>query len=182
MSKLETNTIDTVSGTSNLVIGSTNSSTVTFESGAATGHMSPAFLAQVTSDTTISDGVVTTMIFGTESYDTDSAYDNSNGRFTIPSGKAGKYFIYTKVQLQCSNDNLFLDGQIQVFKNGSVATVARNYVLGDGRVYTLNENLALDLAESDYIEVKAYVDDNGGTPQYNGGLFRSYFGAYRIGS
>ena len=45
MSKLETNTIDTVSGTTNLTIGSTNSSTVTFESGSATGHMSPAFHA-----------------------------------------------------------------------------------------------------------------------------------------
>jgi hypothetical protein len=43
MSKLETNTIDTVSGTSNLVIGSTNSSTVTFENGAVTGHNYPAF-------------------------------------------------------------------------------------------------------------------------------------------
>jgi len=142
----------------------------------------PAFLAQVTSSTTISDDTVTTIIFGTESYDTDNVYDNSNGRFTVPSGKAGKYFIYSKVQLQCSNDNLFLDGQIQVFKNGSNLTTARVQPLGDGRVYTLNENLALDLAESDYIEIKAYLNDNGGTPQYNGGDFRSYFGAYRIGS
>ena len=47
MSKLETNTIDTVSGTTNLVIGSTNSSTVTFENGAATGHMYPAFEARL---------------------------------------------------------------------------------------------------------------------------------------
>ena len=31
MSKLETNTIDTVSGTTNLTIGSTNTSTVTFK-------------------------------------------------------------------------------------------------------------------------------------------------------
>ena len=37
MSKLETNTIDTISGTTNLTIGSTNSSTVTFENGAVTG-------------------------------------------------------------------------------------------------------------------------------------------------
>ena len=144
--------------------------------------MKPAFLAQVTSDTTISDDTVTTIIFGTESYDTDNVYDNSNGKFTVSSGKAGKYFIYSKVQLQCSNDNLFLDGQIQVFKNGSNLTTARVQPLGDGRVYTLNENLALDLAESDYIEIKAYLNDNGGTPQYNGGDFRSYFGAYRIGS
>ena len=45
MSKIETNTIDTISGTTNLTIGSTNSSTVTFESGAVTGHMSPSFYA-----------------------------------------------------------------------------------------------------------------------------------------
>ncbi len=146
--------------------------------------MYPAFLAYVSSDTTISDNTLTTMIFGTEVYDTNNAYNNSNGIFTVPSGKAGKYFLYSKVQLQCSNDNLFTDGQIQVFKNGSHISTARVRPLGDGRVYTLNEHFAIDLSESDYIEVKAYVDDNGGTPQYNGNAsqYLSYFGAYRIGS
>ena len=157
------------------------SGTITVTNGAMTGHNYPAFLAFVTSSTSISDDTVTTVIFGTEVYDTNSVYNNSNGRFTIPSGLAGKYFVYTKVQLQCSNDNTFLDGQIQVFKNGSNLTTARVQPLGDGRVYTLNENLALDLAEGDYIEIKAYLNDNGGTPQYNGGAYRSYFGAYRIG-
>jgi hypothetical protein len=184
MSKLEANTIDTVSGTTNLVIGSTNSSTVTFESGAATGHMSPAFFAHASSNTNISDGVVTTIIFGTEVYDTDSAYDNSNGRFTVPSGKAGKYFLYSGVQLQCGGDNQFLDGQIQLFKNGSSAHTSRIMPLGDGLIYTLQVNFAIDLVATDYIEIKAYVDDNGGTPAYNGhaSQFKSYFGAYRIGA
>ena len=45
MSKLETNTIDTVSGTSNLVIGSTNTSTITMPNGALSGQNYPAFMA-----------------------------------------------------------------------------------------------------------------------------------------
>ena len=55
MSKLETNTIDTISGTTNLTIGSTNSSTVTFESGAPTGQNYPAFHAYVSSDQTLNN-------------------------------------------------------------------------------------------------------------------------------
>ena len=69
MSKLETNTIDTISGTTNLVIGSTNSSTVTFESGAATGHMYPAFFAGVgNSAQSLSNDSATKMQFNYEDF------------------------------------------------------------------------------------------------------------------
>ena len=59
MSKLETNTIDTVSGTTNLTIGSTNTSTialgasgdtVTVPNGALTGQNYPAFMASLSAD------------------------------------------------------------------------------------------------------------------------------------
>ena len=50
MSKLETNTIDTVSGTANLTIGSTNTSTVTLTNGEVTGHMYPAFAVNLNAE------------------------------------------------------------------------------------------------------------------------------------
>ena len=41
----------------------------------------------------IANTTSTVVIFDTEIYDTDSAYDNSTGVFTVPSGKGGKYFF-----------------------------------------------------------------------------------------
>ena len=55
MSKLETNTIDTVSGTSNLVIGSTNTSTITMPSGEVTGQNYPMFQVHLDSNQAISN-------------------------------------------------------------------------------------------------------------------------------
>ena len=146
--------------------------------------MKPAFFAHASSNTTISDATQTIMIFGTEVYDTNGVYDNSNGRFTVPTGFAGRYFIYAAGMLQCGGSNQFLDGQILLYKNGTVIHQARHDPLGDGLIYTLNLTFAIDLVASDYIEIKAYVDDNGGTPQYNGNAsqYKSYFGAYRMGA
>ena len=101
MSKLETNTIDTVSGTTNLTIGSTNSSTVTFENGSPTGHMYPAFEAYLSSAQIPSNEITTKVQCDTEVFDTDSCYDNStNYRFTPT--VAGKYFVYATHFLRSS--------------------------------------------------------------------------------
>ena len=52
----------------------------------------PAFSAHRTSQQNLgSAGSVNKMIMNVEDYDTDSAYDTSNGRFTVPTGKGGKY-------------------------------------------------------------------------------------------
>jgi outer membrane protein assembly factor BamC len=62
MSKLETNTIDTVSGTSNLTIGSSNASTITLKSGATLTNFpdnTPYFYGELASNQTISRGAFT---------------------------------------------------------------------------------------------------------------------------
>ena len=72
MSKLETNTIDTVSGTTNLTIGSYKSSTVTFENGAVTGHMYPAFHAYLHSTKLLMIVQLQKYKLTTEDLDTDN--------------------------------------------------------------------------------------------------------------
>ena len=183
MGTIKATNIEPIADNGTVTLGSSGD-TFSLGSGVNSQLLRPAFFAHASSNTNISDGVVTTIIFGTEVYDTDNAYDNSNGRFTVPSGKAGKYFLYSGVQLQGSSDNIFLDGQIQLFKNGSSAHTSRMMPLGDGLIYTLQVNFAIDLVATDYIEIKAYQDTNGGNGAYNGhaSQYKSYFGAYRIGS
>ena len=63
----------------------------------------PAFSAYLNSDQTLSDNTDTKGNYDTEAYDTDSAYDTSNKRFTVPSGE-GKYFFYARGRFYDASD------------------------------------------------------------------------------
>ena len=112
MSKIETNTIDTISGSATMQVGSTNTSTINIgvsgdtvnipsgvtiaNAGTATGFgdNTPSIKAVRSSAQSIPNTTSTVVIFDTEIYDTDSAYDNSTGIFTVPAGKGGKYAFF----------------------------------------------------------------------------------------
>ena len=98
MSKLETNTIDTVSGTTTLQIGSTNTGTITLGASGDTLDLSNpstvtlnaamknqhAFFAADSSGISFATSSITKMIYATEVFDLSSAYNPTNGRFTAP--------------------------------------------------------------------------------------------------
>ena len=97
MSKILVDTIDTRSGTSNITIGSSNASQITLKSGATLTNFpanTPAFFAKVGSNQSVSNDTYTTVAFDTEVYDTDSAFNTSTYKFTVPTGKAGKYVFF----------------------------------------------------------------------------------------
>ena len=84
MSKIEANTIDSVSGTSTLTLGPSNASTIALGSGdVQSNFLYPAFEASLSADQTISNNSQTKVQFNTEDLDTNGCYDNStNYRFT----------------------------------------------------------------------------------------------------
>ena len=186
MSKLETNTIDTVSGTTNLTIGSTNSSTVTFENGAVTGHMYPAFFVYLSSNQSVSDATYTKIQFNTELLDTDNAYDNStNYRFTPQ--KAGNYFISVNIMSDYSNTTNIQDTVI--YKNGD--KFLRSYLDNRGQnTYNQSTNVSGIVSlngSSDYIEGFTRLDVGSGTPALSGSSSSplqhyTYMYGYRIGA
>ena len=185
MSKLETNTIDTVSGTSNLVIGSTNTSTITMPNGALSGQNYPAFEAYLSSTQSVSNDVTIKIQIDTEDFDTDNCYDNStNYRFTPT--VAGKYYVYAKARGQSSGDNLLRDINLSVYKNGSLLSkttwlLRNNYE----RAATPSIFNIVDMnGSSDYVELYGKITQPSGTPDgFIGSAFReTIFGAYRIGS
>ena len=188
MSKLETNTIDTVSGTTNLTIGSTNTSTITMPNGALSGQNYPAFDAYLSSETTVSDNNTYTKIqFDTELLDTDNAYDNStNYRFTVPSGKAGKYFIKVSARCISSADTTLEKAYVSIFKNGTqFRENQENYQNNAIRAGTVTVNAILDLSVSDYIEGYVAIKNSSGTRQVgdsNSQYKSTYLLGYRIGA
>ena len=180
MSKLEANTIDTISGTSNLVIGSTNSSTVTFENAAnVTGHMYPAFHyhagagAQSISNTTWTKITA----FTTQNYDTNSVVSSST--FTVPSGLGGKYFLYMCVGLDAGAG---APARLLAGIHRSNGTELLNSEQGNGSPYnTANACGTFNLSVADEIVFRVYQNSGGSRDTLNS-TQQGYFGGFRIGA
>ena len=80
-------------GSGTITIGASGE-TVSLASGASQTMAvnTPAFLAYASATTSMPNASATKITFGNEIYDTDSAFASST--FTVPVGKAGKYFFY----------------------------------------------------------------------------------------
>jgi len=136
------------------------------------GTNTPAVSAYMSSSQTVSDNTSTKVQYNAELYDTDSAYDHSsNYRFTVPSGKAGKYFIHASCYMYgSSNDEK--NFEIEIFLNGS--KVRRMFFQNPGYSASLsaggNQKITgiLDLSVSDYIEIFGKMDVDSGTPTFYG--------------
>ena len=173
MSKVQVDTIDTRSGTSTMQIGSTNTSTINIgvsgdtvnipsgvtiaNAGTATGFgedNTPAFRAKTNATLTFSSGYVK-IAFNTEEWDTDNAYDHSsNYRFTVPSGKAGKYHFTIGIE-QAGTSAQGVNYPLVIYKNGAQQRFVNVNPSYGGNVERLRVvwSETLDLAVSDYIEV-----------------------------
>jgi|TARA_R100001440_G_scaffold68634_2_gene90243 hypothetical protein len=142
----------------------------------------PAFEAYLGSDQTgISDATYTKVQFNTETFDTDSTYDNStNYRFTP--AVEGKYYIYGNLCLQTTGGHELNLGITSIYLNG---TLYRSTILDPNTTAMISCNLPIDatmnLSATDYVEIFAYIErTSGGSRDIKSGSKRTYFGAYKI--
>jgi|SRR6056300_1092309 len=186
---LRANTIDAVTGTSSLTLGGTNATSITLGSGASFSNVSgqnyPAFEVYKSSDQSVTDGSTTKITFDTKALDTDSAYDTSTSKFTVPSGKAGKYFIYSILTHRSVTVGQINDCRTVIYKNGSQYKTSF-FIFGSatGHYLSLNAYTILDLSDGDYVEIYGLVNVSSGNAQVEGVSTdrRSAFGGYRIGA
>ena len=168
---LKVSNIETSSGSGTITIGQSGE-TVTIASGATQtgigGANTPAFEATVaSSNADITQSTWTKLSFNSEVFDTDSAYDHTtNYRFTVPTGKAGKYFFEGSVY-GYSGDNNLNRLHIRLYKNGSQIVVFAendwtNQAYRNAQMYS--SSAVIDLAVNDYIELYANLYSSGGTP------------------
>ena len=150
----------------------------------ATGiKMTPAFEATLSANQGISDATDTKVQFDTETFDTDSCYDNSsNYRFTPTT--AGKYYVYARIQSDAQAAANFSQAQIKIYKNGSrAAQTQMNMNNNNPENIGVNVFNIMDMnGSSDYLEIYAYIDDTSSTPTIRGTSSYSWtsFGAYKI--
>ena len=148
------------------------------------GTNTPAFSALMAfnQSQTLTDNVDTKIEMDTEDFDTASAFDTSNYRFTVPVGSAGKYFLYFYVNVIGGSDNDLRWANVRLYKNGAANFTAsdNDYRTGYPRQVTLGASLITDCAEGDYFEVYAQVYDFSGDPEAFGSQRQTRFGGYKL--
>jgi len=133
---------------------------------AAAGGVDTIFnLSKNGDQASISDNTLTKITGWTANVDTGSGWDNSNNKFVIPSGKAGKYLIgATITQTQSGGGNSSADTyDIMIFKDGAVAFTNHDKNRPALDFCTNHITAILDLDAADYLEIYVKVTAGGGT-------------------
>jgi hypothetical protein len=143
----------------------------------------PAFLAKLSADQSLPNTTATKIQFDSEDYDTDGAYDNTtNYRFTVPTGKGGKYCLYYVAHIDSGSVNTLNRCETYIYKNGTkISQFKVDPRSNTGTKFNLGQTVVLDLSASDYIEIFAFIDCPSGVSDIDKGeTYDNYFGAYRI--
>ena len=136
------------------------------------GTMTPAFEATIGSQQNLTNQTYTKIILATESFDTDSKYDASAGRFTPAT--AGKYFVYATVKIQYGGGAG--SGQyVAIYKNGSLHR-ANGIDASTVDGHSVFATVTFD--DDDYVELYAYSASNSANIANESN--RCVFGAYKI--
>ena len=197
MSKLETNTIDTLSGTANLTIGganntgtttikTNNTAAITINSNQIVTLPSfPAFSAGLSSSATFS--VNTFYIFNdvtsTAHFNQGSHYSTSTGLFTAP--VAGVYQFYCSIIWESVANGHAMNDAWRFRKNSTSLHYDNRraeYVAGttgNGGYYTTHQSAIIKLAANDTFGV--YVGANSAAQTVHGNTNFTYFQGYLIG-
>ena len=116
----------------------------------------PAFSARPNAVQAISNDTLTKVSFQTEDFDTDNAF--ASDKFTVPSGKAGKYYFEATFLINSATDKQFAG---YIYKNGSriLYSIGKEQTgSGSATSASATASVILDLAVGDYIEFYIYQD------------------------
>lgn len=127
--------------------------------GISSGVNTPAF--RVTDgDQILSNDTSTKLEFNTVDFDTDSAFSTSTYRFTVPSGKSGKYYFESYVSIP-GIDDLEL-GQNWIRLNDTTNyNLIREHMAGPNQFYRQVTSTILNLNAGDFVEAYAYQNSGG---------------------
>lgn len=155
----------------------------------AGGNNTPSFSATNNTTLSLSNATDTLMTFQTENFDTDNAYDNTAGnyKFTVPSGKAGKYYFTACVYFYNTTvNNSILEALIFFKKNGTnvkynVFRPAQSGSSGSTCHATSTViSTVLDLAVGDYVQCYVSLWVSSGNPTVTSNTVNNYFEGFKL--
>lgn len=176
-----------ISESSNTITVGASGDTITVPSGAtitSSGTVSgglaatPAFSAYMGSaQTGIANATNTVIVFDSEDFDSDSAYNTSNGRFTVPTGQGGKYFLAAQVRTNSSGSMIRCSGSL--VKNGSTYLAQFNNNQRNSGEASTGTTWTGTLAAGDYVNFYLY-QDSGSAVNAEAGSGKCIFHGFRI--
>jgi|TARA_R100001510_G_scaffold56216_1_gene61356 hypothetical protein len=177
---LKVGTITTSSGSGTITLGQSGE-TLALGSGVTSEFNQPAFFMKTTS-TSITNTTLTKIPFNTATIDTDSAVDTSNNRFTVPSGKGGKYYISYSIGSASDSVTTLYRTFTQLYINGSDSSLLS--AVSDPRnsygfAFSTGGSGVINLSAGDYVEVYAYIA-SGNTAGIT--TSRTWLSGFRIGA
>ena len=206
MSKLETITIDTPSGSNTMQIGSTNTATINLgvsgdtinvpagvtiaNAGTATGfgdtnHFNTtAFYAYLSASQTVTDNTESTITFNTEAFDLGSAFNTSTYSYTPPS--TGYYYFEVSLMFKGNaNDNLWKANTIIKKGDGSgnfssFRDYENDFATAYGNKFTTTNGVIAHVTSLVPYKINVFIRDQAGNPDVQGSVTNSYFQGYRI--
>jgi hypothetical protein len=137
------------------------------------GDLTPSWQARLPNTQSFAGDTDTKINFSTEVWDTDSAYDTSNKRFTVPSGEGGKYMYYTTINHTYGESRKIT---LKLYKNGSKFHQSDRQT--DSRGFTWVN--FIDLSAGDYIEMYYYLHENPVSGVIDSGTDQSFFGGFKL--
>ena len=189
MGTIKTTNIEPIADNGTVTLGSSGDtftvpSGVTVNMSSATqtgvgGANTPAFQAKSSASQTVSSDSFAKITCNTEEFDTAGAYDNStNYRFTVPSGQAGKYYVYGLITANALTNQNLDSANCSIYKNDSDTGGVEFYMHGNptARYLPVIQVTVLDLSVGDYVELYGRIETDNG----NDGKIGGTFGAYKI--
>jgi len=153
---------------------------------AAGGDNTPAFEGYSTNGQAPADSTETKVELDGESFDTDSAFDTSTYRFTVPTGKGGKYYVYGNIAVDAQDDNDVVHAYIRIKKNGDTDLLDSYYNFSGNypRDVAILVHGTVTLAAGDYIELYGYLNDADGSGRdfkgASGARLATLMGGYKL--
>ena len=123
------------------------------------GDNTPAFSVTLSGTQSCSNNTSTVIVFDSEHYDTDSAYDTSNGRFTVPSGEGGKYAFFVSLRFDQTTSNR---NAVDIRINNSSNTQQVAFENAGPQYTTIGGAVSINLNAGDYVYAE-YYQSSGGT-------------------
>jgi hypothetical protein len=157
--------------------------TIDASSGTATGFgetNSPSWFAKITSKQTLSGSTWTVLNNATEQIDPDSAYDNATYAFTVPSGKAGYYFVTGGTMFPNGNDGYHYRLRFTVNGTSTGHQAWGRHESSTGGSQDVSLSLILSLSVADVVKMEGYTETAGDIGDGGDDAERCFFGGFLI--
>ena len=146
----------------------------------------PAFHVFETSDQTgVSDNSWTTVQMDETLFDTDSGF--ANDTYTIPSGKAGKYFFYGATRVLSASATNYLERSflrlLRTRDSTDTSMIQGGLDIRNNPGYqnSIKISAILDCQAGDVFKLQGFGDVTSGNVTFANNSTQTYFGAFRIG-